>query len=198
MKRIAILGSALSGGAGQIIEVLMNSAEQYPVLILDNDPNAKGKDVFGVNVVGSTNDLIDYWNKKMFDEAIIAIGGDLLERKKIFDILIENKIEVANIIDDSVKFGLNVKMGMGNVILNNTYIGNNVIIGDNNYILNHCSVQHDSKIKNHNYFATNVVIGAKVKIGDLNRFKIKCALETNVIVENSNTIDSLSLVKFVK
>lgn len=193
MKRIAIIGSALGGGAGQIIEAIQNNLK--PVFILDRDPSIIGKEVFGVKVLGPADEIIERWNKKEFDEAIIAIGGDLEERKRLYEYFIENGIPLTNVIDPAVRFGLGVKMGTGNVILNNSYFGNSVNIGNNNYILNQCSVQHDTLIADHNYLATNVTIGAKVKIGSLNRFGIKSVVETRATIENNNTFKTLEVIK---
>lgn len=188
MKRLAIIGSALSGGAGQIIEVLAFQDNIKAALILDRDVNAIGKEIHRVPVVGSTDDLLRRWNDGEFDVAIVAIGGDLAERKRLFEYLMINNIPLTNIIDDSVKLGLNVVLGQGNVILNNSYLGNDVRLGNNNYMLNQCSIQHDTVIEDHNYFATNVTVGAKVKIGNLNRLGIKCIVETRAIVENDQNL----------
>ncbi len=185
MKRLAIIGSALGGGACQIIEALRNHRSLSSLFILDKDADALGYEIHGVSVTGSTEDILKKWANKEFDDAIIAIGGDLLERKRLFDLLLSNNIPLINVIDDSVRLGINVRLGKGNVILNDSYIGNNVTLGNNNYILNQCSIQHDSIIGSHNYFATNVTVGAKVKIGYGNRFGIKCIIESKSIVENA-------------
>lgn len=197
MKRIAILGSALSGGAAQIIEALHGSIEKLPVIILDNSSEALEKEIMGIKVTGFTDDVEKFWKQNLFDEAIIAIGGNLSERKRLFDYLIDKSIPLANIIDPSVKFGFNCKLGVGNVILNNTYFGNFSEIGNNNYILNQCSIQHDSKIGNHNYFATNVTVGAKVKIGSLNRLGIKSVVETHGKIEDNTTLKSMEIIQKV-
>jgi NDP-sugar pyrophosphorylase family protein len=173
MKRIVIVGSALGGGAGQIIEALQGNDSMYAAFILDRDVSVIGKKVMGVNVIGDTEEIVERWNNKEFDEVIIAIGGDLNERKRLFEHLTSCGIEFANIIDPDVRLGIGVTLGKGNVILNNTYVGNNSIIGNNNYILNQCSVQHDTVIGDHNYFSTNSTVGAKVKIGSSNRLGIK-------------------------
>lgn len=190
MKRLAIIGSALSGGAGQIIEALANQENIRAVLILDRDVNAIGTEIHKVPVVGSTDELLNRWKEDEFDMAIVAIGGDLSERKRLFEYLQSNNIPLTNIIDGSVKLGLNVILGEGNVILNNSYLGNDVKLGNNNYILNQCSIQHDTMIEDHNYFATDVTVGAKVKIGNLNRLGIKCIVETKAIVGNDQNLKS--------
>lgn len=195
MKRIAIIGSALGGGAGQIIEAMQMQSELEPVFILDRDISIIGKDVLGVKVYGPTEEITERWNRKEFDEAIIAIGGDLTERKRLYEYLITNGIMLANIIDPSVKFGLGFKMGTGNVILNNTYFGNHTSIGNNNYILNQCSIQHDTIIENHNYFSTNITIGARVKLGSLNRLGIKCIIETKADIGDNHSFRALEVIK---
>ncbi len=193
MSRLAIIGSALGGGAAQIIEALDGSDSVRAVFILDRDVNAIGQIVQGISVAGSTEDLVQKWNAKEFDVAVIAIGGDLEERRRQFELLDLNSIPLANVIDRSVKVGLNVVMGTGNVILNSCYFGNNVKVGSNNYILNQCSVQHDTVIGNHNYFATNVTIGAKVRIGSMNRFGIKSIVETRATIEDGQTFKSAAI-----
>ena len=194
MKRIAIIGSALGGGAGQIIEALQRQNAVNPVFILDRDISIIGKEVFGIKVLGPAEEITERWNRQEFDEAIIAIGGDLTERKRLYDYLIKNGIPLANIIDSSVKFGIGFTMGNGNVILNNTYFGNNTSIGNNNYILNQCSVQHDTIIEDHNYLSTNISIGAKVKMGSLNRLGIKCIVETGSNIGDNQKFKSLEVI----
>ena len=194
MRRLAIIGSAKSGGAAQIIEALSSSLLYQPSLIFDRDFDLLPHGIFGVPVVGPVELLAEYWSLGEFEEAIIAIGGDLNERKRLFLHLQELGIRLANVIDPNVKTGMNVSFGQGNVILNNSYFGNNVSLGDNNYILNQCSFQHDTKIADHNYFATNVTVGAKVKIGNGNRFGIKCIIETGGIVGDTKTLPSGKLL----
>lgn len=196
MLRLSIYGSALGGGAGQIIEALHLQKDIKPVFILDRDPLAIGESIFGIPVAGSTEELNDRWIKGEFDQAIIAIGGDLAERKRVYDLITFLGIPLANVIGPDVRFGLNVKLGQGNVILNNTYIGNNCLIGNNNYILNQCSFQHDTIIADHNYFATNVTIGAKVRIGSLNRLGIKCLVETKSVIGDEHLYKSGEIAYF--
>jgi len=45
-----------------------------PVAIFDNNPSAKGKYILGVQVVGSSEEVIEAYSSNVFDEAIIAIG----------------------------------------------------------------------------------------------------------------------------
>lgn len=191
--RIAIIGSALGGGAAQIIEALQNQHAAHPTLIVDKDQRAIGTSVCGIDVVSATEDLPRLWEDGRFDAAVIAIGGDLNERMRLFESFRGRGIPFANVIDPSVRTGIGFTIGAGNVILNSTYLGNRVSIGNNCYILNQCSVQHDTVIGDHNYLATNVSIGAHVKIGSANRFGIKSVVETRSVVQDGLIIPSLTV-----
>lgn len=191
--RIAIIGSALGGGAAQIIEALQNQDAARAALIVDNDQRAIGTSIFGVEVASATEDLPRLWAQGRFDAAVIAIGGDLNERRRVFDNFRGLGIPFTNVIDPSVRTGMEFTIGVGNVILNSTYLGNRVVIGNNCYILNQCSVQHDTVIGDHNYLATNVSIGAHVKIGSGNRFGIKSVVETRCVVQDGSIIPTLTV-----
>ena len=54
---MAIVGSALAGGAAQIIDALDGSAELVAVAIYDSDARAMGQSVLGVPVRGSSEDV---------------------------------------------------------------------------------------------------------------------------------------------
>jgi hypothetical protein len=178
-KNIAILGSALAGGAGQIIEISERAKLEYDFSIFDNDENLIGKAVFDSKVVGLTNDFFLESTFGKYDGAIIAIGGDLKQRDNLLKIAKEKRVTLVNIIDPTVVFGLSVKIGFGNVIASGVYIGNNVKIADNNYILNSVSIQHDTCIGSSNYFSTRTSIGGHSKVGDKVRFSIGEILQSH-------------------
>ncbi len=181
MKKVAIIGSAKNGGAAQIIEIASRSSIPYSFVIFDRDKSLIGYKVFDVEVTGTSEQVFEYWENDKFDAAIIAIGGDLIERKQIFDRLVGNGVPFVNIIDKNVVFGINYNLGVGNVIMNNSYFGNNVQIGNNNYFLNNISIQHDSKVGSSNYFSTGTTLGAHCEVGDSIRFEINEILKTRNI-----------------
>jgi FlaA1/EpsC-like NDP-sugar epimerase len=113
MLRLAIYGSALGGGAGQIIEALNLRENLKPIFILDRDTSAIGKVIFGVPVAGSTEEFTERWSKGEFDEAIVAIGGDLIERKKAYDLITSLNIPVANVIDPGCQVWAGCKVRSG-------------------------------------------------------------------------------------
>ena len=180
-KNIAILGSAQSGGAGQIIEISNRANLGYDFFIFDNDRNLIDKSIFGYKVVGLTNDFFLDNIFCKYDGAIIAIGGDLNQRDQLLRNVKDKNITLVNIIDPTVIFGLSVKIGFGNIIASGVYIGNNVQIADNNYILNSVSIQHDTCIGSSNYLSTRTSIGGHSKVGDKVRFSIGEILQSHAI-----------------
>jgi sugar O-acyltransferase (sialic acid O-acetyltransferase NeuD family) len=190
MKRLAIVGSALSGGAAQIIDAASTRSEYKVVAIFDNDPRSQGKRVLDVPVVSVSNDVGTYWKRGDFDEVVIAIGGDLKERQRLFDYLQLIGIPFANIIDRTAEVRLEAKIGCGNVILANVFIGPLVSIGDNCYIIGNTCINHDSKIGSHAYFSAGCVIAGDVEIGNRVRFDTGSGAKARIKIRDDFNVAS--------
>jgi NDP-sugar pyrophosphorylase family protein len=167
--RIAVIGSALGGGAAQVIDAISRSAAQVATAIYDNSPEAIGKYINGIQVVGSSNNVIEAYKEGAFDAAIIAIGNIKL-RKDVFDWLTHASIPLCNVIDKDAVVSTTALIGIGNVFLCHTYIGPGVIIRNNCYIITGSRINHDSSLGSHCYLSTGVSIAGRVKIGDMVKF----------------------------
>lgn len=188
MTRIAIVGSALAGGAVQIIDAVRGNEEFVIAAIFDSNAHLSGKSIEDIPILGSSDSVVECYEKEMFDAAVIGIGGDLNERERLYQVLKSRNIPLANIIDSSVQMRMGVTIGSGNVILGNAYFGPNVRIGDNCYILNNVSIQHDSIIGNHSYLATGVIIGAHVTVGNKVRFEIGSGAKSKIKIEDEAVV----------
>ena len=188
VNRIAIIGSATSGGALQIIDALQGNDEQKVVALFDSDLSLKGKKILGAEMLDSSDNILPYFEQGLFDSAIIGVGGNLNERERIFQQLVSLKIPLTNIIDKTTQVRSGVKIGSGNVILGGAYIGPNVTIGDNCYVLNNISIQHDSIIGHHCYLSTGSIIGAHVKVGNKVRFEILSGAKSKISIEDNKVV----------
>lgn len=188
MKKIAVVGSALSGGAAQIIDAVRTGLGSEVVAIFDNDVKASGCNVFDVPVVASSDEVESYWYRNFFDEIVIGIGGDLKEREVLYERYRMLNIPFANVIDSTAQLRTNVKIGTGNVILGNVFIGPNVKIGDNCYIISGTCINHDSKVGSHSYFSTGCVIAGNVEIGDRVRFDTGSGARAKTVIQSDQTI----------
>jgi NDP-sugar pyrophosphorylase family protein len=168
-RRIAVIGSALGGGAAQVIDAILRGCGQVPVAIFDNNPSAKGKYILGVQVVGSSEEVIEAYSSNVFDEAIIAIGN-LEVRKDIFNQLASASIPFCNVIDRDAVICDSAKIGIANVILCYSYIGPDAAIGDNCYIITGSRINHNSRIGSHCYLSTGVSIAGRVEVGNMVKF----------------------------
>ncbi len=188
MKKLAIIGSALSGGAAQVIDAAISSCTHRPVAIFDSKPNAIGLSVLGVPVVGSSGDIKSFWKKKEFDEIVIAIGGDLLERQKVYETLRTLGVPFANVIDKTAQIRMGAEIGLGNVILANVFIGPSVKIGNNCYLITNTSINHDTRVGSHVYFGPGCTVAGHVTIGDRVRLDINSGVKAKLKVENDSYI----------
>ena len=169
LLRIAVVGSALGGGAAQVIDAISRSADQVAVAIYDNSPEAIGKCIHGIQVAGSSKSVIQAYKAGAFDAAIIAIGNINL-RKEVFDWLAHASIPLCNVIDRDAVVSATAEIGIGNVFLCHSYVGPGVIIRDNCYIITGSRINHDSSLGSHCYLSTGVSIAGRVKVGDMVKF----------------------------
>ena len=194
VKRLAIIGSALAGGAVQIIDALSPSSIYKPVAIFDNDANHIGKCVSGVEVLASSERVEDFWRRGHFDEIIIAVGGDLIERERQFLHFRDLGIPLANVIDETVRLGIGASIGAGNVLLSGVYIGPSVKVGDNCYVVSNTTINHDTSIGSSCYFSSGCVISGNVKIGNRVRFNVLSGAAAKVRVYDDQVIAAGSII----
>jgi len=169
LKRIAVIGSALGGGAAQVIDAILRGSGQVPVAIFDSNPDSKGKYILGVQVVGSSEEVIEAYRSSIFDEAVIAIGS-LEIRKDIFNQLTSASIPFCNVIDRDAVICDSAKIGIANVILCHSFIGPDAVIGDNCYIITGSRINHNSRLGSHCYLSTGVSIAGRVEVGNMVKF----------------------------
>lgn len=189
MERVCIVGSALGGGALQIIDALRGSASQNPAVILDNNPNTLGQMVCGVPVIGSSTDIKKIFDSRIFDSAIVAVGS-LSDRKKIFDLIVGLGIPVCNVIDRLAVVSASAQLGFGNVVLAQAYIGPSVKVGNNCYFLPGSRVNHDSEIEDHCYFASGANLGGRVRVSSGVKFELMSGARSEVFVPEGSVVQA--------
>ena len=190
MRKLAIIGSALSGGAAQIIDAVRTCREYEVVAIFDKDVRAIGTSILDVPVLASSTEVERYWKSGLFEEAVIGLGGNLKERERIFNTLNSIGVLFANVIDRTVQIRSNVKMGRGNVLLANTFIGPFVTIGDNCYVITNTCINHDSIIGSHTYFSAGCVIAGNVQVGSRVRFDTASGAKAKVFVADDTVVSA--------
>jgi len=186
-KRVAIVGSALAGGAAQIIDALEGSTELVPIAIYDSDARAVGQAVLGVPVRGSSDEVVAAFRRGELDAAVVGIGT-LAIREAVFDGLRAGGVPTCNVIDRAAIVSRSAMLGTGNVVLATVYLGPEVTLGDNCYLVTGTRINHHTKIGDHCYFASGVTISGRVQIGARVRFDLMSAAATDAIVPEGTIV----------
>jgi UDP-perosamine 4-acetyltransferase len=187
MSRLAIIGSALGGGAAQIIDALSGSPAYPEIIIFDRDTSAIGTTIMGAPVVDSSEKVIQWHKDGRFDSAVIAVGIPS-QRAEIFYKLSSVGVTFVNVVDPTANIRSTASLGVGNVILACTYIGPFVSIGSNNYIITNTFINHHSTVGSNCYFSTGCKLAGRVHVGDRVRFDTASGAKGDVKVPDDAII----------
>ena len=143
--KIAIIGSALAGGAIQIVDVLLEDQLASDIRIYDDSPDTHGANVLGVPVVGDCERLESDISDSLVDSAVVAVGS-IAPRERLFKKYINTSLCFPNIISSKAIISNSSSFGRGNVILPGVYLGPQVTLADNNYLTTATTINHDSNI----------------------------------------------------
>ena len=185
--KLAIIGSALAGGAVQIVDILLEDFSTSSIRIYDDSDDAQGCDVLGIPVVGTLQRLLSDFSDGLIDSAVIAVGS-ITPRKLLFEKYIAFGMPFPNIISSDSIISKSARLGIGNVILPNVYIGPRVILGNNNYLTTMTAINHDTCIGSHCYFSTSVSVAGRVHIEDCIRFDTSCCVTADAKVKAETLI----------
>ena len=177
-KELYIIGA---GGLGREVQWHISENEnlisQYNIAGYIDDIQKTGKNINGLEILGTTKDLLDITD----DIAVVIAIGDPQIRKDKYD-TISNKenIHFPNIIAGDVRYSDTVKFGRGNIVLRDSIFTVNIEVGDFNLIYLNCTITHDVKIKNFVSLYSAVNISGTVTIGDLSEIGTGTKIIQNV------------------
>lgn len=185
--KLAILGSALAGGAVQIVDILLDDNLALDVRIYDDREDAQGCNVLGVPVAGFLDRLLPDVSDGYVDSAIIAVGS-IGPRQELFEKYSKTSLKFPSIISSKSTISKSAVLGNGNVVLPHVYIGPRVLIGDNNYFTTSTVINHDTTIGSHCYFSTSVSVAGRVAIANCVRFDTACCVAADSVVKDDSLI----------
>lgn len=185
--KIAVVGSALAGGAIQIVDILLEDDLARSVRVYDDADEAQDAEILGVPVVGPLDRILFDFRDGMIDSAVVAVGS-IAPRKKIFTDIGLAGIPLPNIISKRAVISLSSSMGHGNVVLPLVYIGPRVTVGNNNYFTTSSVINHDSVIGSHCYFSTSVSVAGRVSIGDEVRLDTASSVTADAVLPGCSLV----------
>ena len=184
MKKIVILGTG--GNCIDILDTIneINSiSKKYDCIgFLDDNPDNLGKDYYGVKVIGSLSQAID------FSDAFFVNGiGNSLNFWKKKSIIQKTLIPVEKfetIIHPTASVSKFSQIGFGTVIFQNVTITSNVKIGNHVVILPNSVISHDDIIGDYTCITGGVCISGDVTIGESCYLGTNCSIIGNVTIGN--------------
>ena len=165
MKKPEII---LVGGGGHCkscIDVIEAGGE-YRIKGIIDLPGEFGKSISGYTVIGNDDDLPKL--AEVGHNFLITIGhmGNSNKRRKLFDIIVNNKGNLPVIIAPTAVVSKHSVIGEGTIIMHNCIINANSKIGNNSIINNKALVEHDVIIGSNCHISTNANINGNCTISD--------------------------------
>lgn len=179
MKRLALIGS--KEFAKQICS-FVEEIPEYSIVGYYDDFESKGTIIRGLPVLGNIAEIINGYEKSLFDYVFLAAGySNFAFREKVFNQL-KGKVPFANLIMPSVKLGHHVKLGEGIFIGSNSVIADDTIINDNVFIHGHSEIGHDNIIGSHTYISGRFNSAGFSTLGNRNFFGICVIVSDHITI----------------
>ena len=185
MKSLVLIGSG--GHCKSCIEIIENSKD-YRIKGIIVKIGDSLENFMNYQVLGNDENLRECFKKD--DSALICVGQIKSPDKRIelFDLLSENKIEMATIISNSSIISRNTTLGRGTVVMHNVIINSGAVVGLNCILNTSSLIEHDVKIGNHCHISTGAIINGGVEIGD------GCFIGSGSIIREGVKIGEKSIV----
>ena len=186
----------LIGGGGHcvsVIDVIENDNKFNILGILDS--NIKENNVLGYKILGGDNLIPELVNENTYFLITVGQIKSYSTRKKIAEILIENKAKLATIISTLAYVSKHATIGEGSIIMNGALVNAKSTIGKNCIINTKSNVEHGVSIGDFCHLSTCAVINGDSVIGN------GTFIGSNATISNGISIKENSIIsagKFIK
>ncbi len=190
MKNLIIIGA---GGMGRtVFGIAMESVGYGTEFIIKGfiDDNLKVLDGYH-NYPPIISKISDY-EPQEDDVFVCSLGGE--SRRKCIESLLERGAVFINIIHETARVRLNVKLGVGNVICPYVSVGADSILGNYNMIQSYSTIGHDVVIGDFNRIDTHVTCVGGIRIGNEVDIYTAAVLNHKVVVEDEAHVGACSFV----
>ncbi|MBC7439932.1 MAG: acetyltransferase [Flavobacterium sp.] len=184
-KILAILGA---GELGKQIANFALKDNHYDKVCFYDDCNV------GEEINGNTNQLINDFNSKIFDELIIGIGYNHLKVREEKYIYLKNKLKFGKIIHSSCWVDESAIIEDGCVIYPKCVIDKKVIIKYNTLLNLNCTIAHDTIIGSSCFLAASVSIAGFCFVENECFIGINASIRDNINIVNETIIGAGAVV----
>jgi len=163
LKKILIIGAG--GHSRSCIDVIQETRE-YDIVGIIGHAEEIGKNIYGIPILGSDDDLLNYLSICQY--ACIAIGhmGDPKIRINMIQKLLKIGYELPSIISPMAYISKNSEVGLGSMVMHGAIVNSGAHIGNNCIINSMALIEHDVIVEDHVHISTAAVINGGAKIGE--------------------------------
>lgn len=180
MEDILLIGG---GGHAKSVADSIRQAGQYRIAGYIDRPELKGKEIDGIVVIGTDDDLETFYNEGIRN-AFPAIGymGKGNIREKLYKKIKQIGYQIPAIVDSSAILAHHVKIEEGVYIGKRAVVNAGAIIGKLCIINTAAVVEHDNEIGDFSHVAVGSVLCGHVKIGK------RCLVGAGATVKQETTV----------
>jgi len=158
-EKIFVFGA--SGHAKVVIDIIEKQGCYEIVFLADDDLKLKGNSVYGYQVIGGKNELIE----SDIRLGIVAIGSNSA-RISVARWLITSGFELVSAIHPSAVIARGVSIGCNCVIMAGAVINSDCHVGDSVIVNTRASIDHDCIIGNGVHLAPGTTLCGAVTVGE--------------------------------
>lgn len=179
MKRIAFLGS------GALATELSKNVREWnlyePVGYFDGSIE-KGTIIDGLPILGDDGDVVEQFNKGLFEYLFIAVGYLKFQVRENLYNRFKGIVPFANIISPTSNVHPTAILGEGVLLSDGVFIHRQAVIEDNVMITLRSIVNHGGVVKKHTFFSTGVITAGNIVVGE------RCFIGVGVTISDGITI----------
>ncbi len=152
---------------------------------IDDFSDKDGDRFWGYPILGSSEIIPELLDNDVFFIPNVSSSTDVM--KKVFDVLIQNNCQIANLVHPSIDMNY-VTLGRGCLLPEGTIIGGKTVIGDNVTVRLGTIISHGVVIKNHIFIGPGVIIGGMSVVHD------RAYIGAGATIMRKSTINENSIV----
>jgi sugar O-acyltransferase (sialic acid O-acetyltransferase NeuD family) len=186
----------LIGGGGHCVSVIdiIENGNKFNILgILDS--NILENNILGYKILGDDNLIPELVNENTYFFITVGQIKSYSTRKKIAEILIENKAKLATIISTLAYVSQHATIGEGSIIMNGAFVNAKTTIGKNCIINTKSNVEHGVSIGDFCHISTCAVVNGDSVIGNGTFIGSNATISNDISIKENSII---SAGKFIK
>ncbi len=162
-ERCVILGGG--GHAKVVIEALRAEGRLEPAAIVDSDPARKGREIYGVPIVGDDSELSAIFASGV-SFAVAGLGGvrDNEPRRCLMENAARAGFSLAGVIHPSAQISPSAQIAPSVQILVGAVIGPDAVLAEGVVVNSRAVVEHDCQIGEYAHIATGAVLAGGVRV----------------------------------